>query len=123
MSKRPVPKIASFFGVSEPKRRNNITDPPADNPIESPPEKAVQNETVPQNTCNIRPDIGHIVDLTDISRNEKYFYLTNLLSPPENFDWPFEERRNGNTTEKRFLRKDHLLKHKFLAFCIGKKGL
>ena len=115
MSKRKNTSITSFFTCAS--KRTASSD---NNAVPATEEPQIAESTPPR--FEFIADIG-IVSSHSLTKEEKYFLLTDDLFPPANFQWPYEERKDGERLVKRFLSKDHLTKHPYLAYSIEKKGL
>ena len=115
MSKWKNTSITSFFTCAS--KRTASSD---NNAVPATEEPQIAESTPPR--PEFIADIG-IVSSHSLTKEEKYFLLTDDLLPPANFQWPYEERKDGERLVKRFLSKDHLTKHPYLAYSIEKKGL
>ena len=108
MSKRSnTSSITSFF---DKRPRQSPVNPVNDNIQEEAPAPPTTETSSPEIY-----DIAHVVNV-QLSRSQKHKVLMNSFMPPDDFQWPFEERISKGKTEKRFLRLEHLQKNSVLVF-------
>ncbi|KAI6650759.1 52 kDa repressor of the inhibitor of the protein kinase-like isoform X1 [Oopsacas minuta] len=69
-------------------------------------------------------DIGIVIGKTaDLSDHDRLNLLNNAFVPSIGFDWPYQNRTSKGKVEKRYLKKEHFDRCRFLTFSLAKGGL
>ena len=72
----------------------------------------------------ITNDIGIVIGKTaELSDHDKLYLLSNAFVPGNDFEWPYQNRTSKGKVERRYLKKEHFDRCRYLTFSQSKNGL